>query len=145
MLRAVTPEDMDVHFAQQAEPEAIAMAAVPAREREAFDAHWQKALADPQNLVLTVEVDGAVAGSALSFVKDGRRMVGYWLGREWWGRGIASEALGRLLDRLSDERPLFATVVTHNPASRRVLEKHGFTVVEERAEPDVSVWVLRLG
>jgi RimJ/RimL family protein N-acetyltransferase len=52
-------------------------------------------------------------------------MVGYWLGKAYWGRGIASSALALFLD---DERhrPLLATVAAHNVGSRRVLEKAGF-------------------
>lgn len=55
--------------------------------------------------------------------------VGYGLGRAHWGRGIASRALGLLLADVS-RRPLYATVAASNAASMRVLEKHGFVIVE---------------
>jgi RimJ/RimL family protein N-acetyltransferase len=54
-------------------------------------------------------------------------MVGYWLGKEFWGKGIATAALSQLLE-ICDERPVYAYVATRNIASIRVLEKCGFSV-----------------
>jgi len=55
--------------------------------------------------------------------------LGYWLGREWWGRGYATEAAAALADlalsALGVER-IEALVFPGNPASVRVLEKAGF-------------------
>lgn len=56
--------------------------------------------------------------------------VGYWLGREHWGRGLATEALRLLVDYAFDHygfERLHAGVFGWNPASMRVLEKTGFT------------------
>lgn len=58
--------------------------------------------------------------------------VGYWIGREFWGRGIASAALGQFL-RAEVARPLNARVAKHNTASIRVLRKAGFVLVGEDA------------
>jgi hypothetical protein len=58
---------------------------------------------------------------------DGRE-VGYWLGREFWGQGIATQALALFLEE-EPTRPLVAHVAKHNIGSRRVLEKCGFVVV----------------
>ncbi|MFL5934969.1 MAG: metal-sulfur cluster assembly factor [Gaiellaceae bacterium] len=55
MLRDVVESDLDVLFEQQRDPEAVAMAVFPAREREAFDAHWRKILADERNVVRVIE------------------------------------------------------------------------------------------
>jgi RimJ/RimL family protein N-acetyltransferase len=68
-------------------------------------------------------------------VADGRRLVGYWIGQEFWGRGLATEALAELVD-IVDARPLYAEVVTTNVASIRVLEKCGFTQVEAHVGDD---------
>jgi RimJ/RimL family protein N-acetyltransferase len=54
--------------------------------------------------------------------------VGYWLGREFWGQGIATQALALFLKE-ERTRPLVAHVAQHNIGSRRVLEKCGFVVV----------------
>jgi RimJ/RimL family protein N-acetyltransferase len=143
-LREVVRSDLPLHFEQQADPESSALASVAPRDREAFDAHWERILADEDVVVRTVLADGAVAGSALSFTRDGKRLVGYWIDRRYWGRGIATSALAQLLDELVTERPLFAEVATRNPASRRVLEKQGFRRVAEEPRDDVVVWVMRL-
>jgi len=128
MLREVREEDLDVLFEQQREPEAVAMAIFPAREREAFDAHWRRVLANDRNVIRVIEVDGEVVGNIGSWEQDGQRFVGYWLGRRFWGRGLATAALGELVQQL-EVRPLHAWVAASNVGSIRVLEKCGFVQV----------------
>ena len=81
-----------------------------------------------------IEVDGRVAGGiGYTEHSDVERIgaeVGYWLGHEFWGRGIATAAL-RLLTghafRVNAElRRLYAVPYASNPASARVLEKAGY-------------------
>lgn len=127
-LREVIPSDLPVFFANMQEPEAVYMAAFTAKDpadREAFDAHWQRILADPEIIIRTILVDGEVAGSVLSFVMEGEREVSYWIGREFWGRGIATHALQAYLEQVR-ERPLHARAASDNLGSLRVLEKCGF-------------------
>jgi RimJ/RimL family protein N-acetyltransferase len=128
VLRDVVGDDLPIFFEHQREPEANEMAGFPARERDAFMAHWEtKILGDKKNLAKTVVVDGRVAGNVLSWEQDGRREIGYWIGKEFWGRGVATAAVRRLLE-LVTARPLYAHVVKHNAASIRVLEKCGFAL-----------------
>jgi RimJ/RimL family protein N-acetyltransferase len=143
-LREVIPADLPMHFEQQRDQDSTRMAAVAARDRPAFDAHWAKILVDPTVVIRTVLADGKPAGSVLSFVTDGERQVGYWIGREHWGKGIATAALRQLLEDLR-ERPLFARVAAGNHGSRRVLERCGFQPVGEERDEDVRLVVLRLG
>jgi RimJ/RimL family protein N-acetyltransferase len=124
-LRDVEEADLPVFFDQQLDEGAAWMAAVAARDREPFDAHWAKITQDPTIRIRTILAGGAVAGNVLSFVRDDKREVGYWLGREFWGRGIATQALAQFLAQV-DERPLYAGVAEHNAGSIRVLEKCGF-------------------
>ena len=131
MLREVREDDLDTLFEQQREPEATAMALFPAREREAFDAHWRRVLANDRNVVRVIEVDGEVAGNIGSWEQDGRRLIGYWLGREFWGRGLATAALAEFVQEL-EVRPLHAWVATSNVGSIRVLEKCGFVEIDSR-------------
>ena len=121
---------MQTFFEQQLDPAATQMAAFPARDREAFVAHWTKILADDTNILKTILYDGEVAGNIVSWEQSGEREVGYWLGREYWGRGIASRALAAFLDHVTT-RPLYAHVARHNLASIRMLEKCGFTITSE--------------
>ena len=94
-----------------------------------------KTLASDSALTWTVVSDGAVAGNIGCWEDDGRRLVGYWIGREFWGRGLATQALAELLD-VVDARPLHAYVAKSNVASIRVLEKCGFVKVGEHAGDD---------
>ncbi len=126
-LRAVTPTDLPIFFDFECEPSGNAMAVANPRSHEEFLQHWQRVLHDSNVVARTIECDGNVAGSISSFPLDGRPSVGYWLGERYWGRGIASTALGLLLDEV-EARPLWARVATTNAASVRVLEKAGFIV-----------------
>ncbi len=132
-LRDVVSDDIPVFYAHQLDAEATEMAGFPARTWDAFTSHWARILDDVTTVNQTVLVDGRVAGSLASFLQDGEREVGYWLGREFWGRGIATQALAAFLSH-EQRRPLFAHVARHNVASRRVLEKCGFMLIAE--EPD---------
>ena len=124
-LRDVRDDDLETFFVHQQDPEAAGMAAMPSRDRDAYFGHWARTRADPANTLRTVLAGGAVAGNFVSWEQDGQRLVGYWIGREHWGRGVATAALGLLLDQLPD-RPVHAYVATANTGSVRVLRKCGF-------------------
>ncbi len=152
-LRPPVAADLPTFFAQQLDPEANWMAAFTAKnpaDRTAFDAHWAKIMADEGIEIQTILVDGRVAGYVLSHGWFGPLEISYWLGREFWGQGIATRALSLFLER-QETRPLHARVVKDNVASRRVLEKCGFRLVGEdkgfangRGE-EVEEYILTLG
>jgi RimJ/RimL family protein N-acetyltransferase len=81
----------------------------------------------------TILFDGQVAGNIVSWEGSDQRQIGYWLGKPYWGRGIATRALAQFLDQVR-ARPLYAHVARHNIASLRVLQKCGFTLCGEDAE-----------
>jgi RimJ/RimL family protein N-acetyltransferase len=141
VLRDVIDEHLPIFFEHQRDPEANRMATFHARDREAFAAHWAKVLADPTVLKKTILLDGAVAGNVVSFVQSGRRLVGYWIGREYWGKGIATEALSQFLT-IETERPLYALVAKHHAGSIRVLEKCGFAVCGEETVVEDGVEIV---
>jgi RimJ/RimL family protein N-acetyltransferase len=130
VLSDVKESDLGIFYEQQRDPDAIRMAAFPARDREAFMVHWIKILGDESVYKKTILFNGNVAGNIVSFEQFGVRAVGYWLGKEYWGKGIATQALSAFLGHVK-ERPLYAYVAKHNIASRRVLEKCGFTLYSE--------------
>jgi RimJ/RimL family protein N-acetyltransferase len=129
-LREVIDADLPIFFEHQRDPQANTMAAFPARDREAFLAHWAKILKDPTTINRAILLDGVVVGNITSWEQGGERPVGYWIDRAHWGRGVASRALAAFL-QIVTVRPLVAHVAKHNVASRRVLEKSGFVVVDE--------------
>lgn len=70
----------------------------------------------------------------VSFQQSGETEVGYWIGKEYWGKGIATQALSDFLGHV-ETRLLYAHVAKHNIASLRVLQKCGFTVCGEDKGP----------
>ena len=133
LLRNVTADDLPIFFEQQRDADANYMAAFTAKDpsdRDAFMAHWTRILGDTATINQTILFDGQVAGSVSCFEESGRREVSYWLGKHYWGKGIATSALSAFLSHVK-ERPLYARAAKDNIASLRVLGKCGFTVIGE--------------
>jgi RimJ/RimL family protein N-acetyltransferase len=101
-------------------------------------AHWARIMADESNILRAILYGDEVAGNIVSWEHPGEREVGYWLGREFWGKDIATRALSLFLERVT-ARPLYAHVIKHNRASIRVLQKCGFTLQREADEEVVMV------
>jgi RimJ/RimL family protein N-acetyltransferase len=141
-LRDVVEADLSILFEHQRDPEAVDMAAFGPRDLAAFSEHWARILADDALIAKTVLVDGRVAGNVVSWEADGERLVGYWIGREFWGAGVATAAL-RAFVELVPARPLRAHVATTNVGSIRVLEKCGFVPVG-RVTTDIEELVYEL-
>ncbi len=132
-LREVADGDLDVFFAHRQDAEAVRMAAFTAldpTDRAAFDEHWRKIRADKDVTVRSVLVGGAVAGHVASYVDAelGKLEVTYWIGREFWGRGVATAALRAFLSVVTT-RPIYGRAAKDNAASLRVLAKCGFVLV----------------
>jgi RimJ/RimL family protein N-acetyltransferase len=130
-LRPVEDADLDALFDQHRDPESVWMAAFTADDpgdRTAFDAHMARIRTAPDITLRAVTRDGRLVGSVGSFVADGRPEVTYWIDRAAWGAGIATRALGLLLE-LVRVRPVYARVASDNVGSMRVLQKSGFTII----------------
>jgi RimJ/RimL family protein N-acetyltransferase len=130
-LREVRDEDLAVLFEQWADPDAANMAAFTAPDHmdwDAFERRWSRLRADVTVISRAIVVDGEVAGTIGSWGDPDEREITYWIGRSYWGRGIATCALDAFLT-VDPTRPLHARVASDNVASRRVLEKCGFRVI----------------
>lgn len=130
-LRPLSDSDLDDLFTWESDRDACAMAAftrADPSDRAAFDEHYRRVRADPANLLLVIEDDGAHVGSISSFTMEGDREVSYWVDRAHWGRGIASAALRRFLAE-ETARPLHARAAAHNRASSAVLRRAGFVQI----------------
>ena len=131
-LREVADADLPILFEQQLDPAAIHMAAFthpdPA-DRAAFDAHWAKIRADPTVTQRTILYQDQVAGWVGSYGPPGEPEVTYWLGREYWGKGLATRALQQFLE-FQTQRPIYGRAARDNLASIRVLEKCGFKLID---------------
>lgn len=134
VLREVMDSDLAIFFEQQRDPDGAWMAGFIASDREDRDAYltmWAKIRSDPCTIMRTVLFDGQVAGDVLSHEGEpGKPEAGYWLGKEFWGQGIATRALAAFLAEIP-ARPVYARAVKDNAASLRVLEKCGFIITGE--------------
>jgi RimJ/RimL family protein N-acetyltransferase len=153
LLRDVTESDLPIFFEQQLDPDANYMAPFTVKDpsdRDAFMARWTWILNNETTIIQTVLFNGHVAGSVFSYVDEDEHLeVSYWLGKPYWGKGIATRALSAFL-KLVNVRPLYARAAKNNSASLRVLEKCGFTRIGEgqgfsnaRGE-EVEEFILRL-
>ncbi|MEL6498277.1 MAG: GNAT family N-acetyltransferase [Planctomycetota bacterium] len=146
-LSFVADGDRELIRSIEDEPAGNAMANVLPRSVEAFDTHWGRIMTSPTVVTRIVEVcdDNAWhrAGFVTSFLTSvavqgesaERRCVGYRLGERWWGRGFMRIALGRFLDDVVRERPLWAVTAAENIASQRVLSRCGFDMIDRRWSP----------
>jgi [ribosomal protein S5]-alanine N-acetyltransferase len=80
-----------------------------------------------------IELDGRLIGGAGYYQRrSGTAELGFWLGREWWGRGYATEATSAVLRYGFEVRRLPGFTSSHfvdNKASANVLRKLGFEPV----------------
>lgn len=132
-LREVIDTDLDVFFGHQQDKEAVYMAAFTSEDpsnRAAFDAHWTKIRNSDSVMNRTIEVDGQVAGHIASFEMFGEREITYWIGREFWGKGVATQALMAFLT-IEQTRPIYGRAAKDNAGSIRVMEKCGFKLIGE--------------
>lgn len=130
-LRPIIESDLEAIFVHQSDPIANQLAQFPPRDREAFFKHWhQNILGQVNVLPRAILVDGKFVGNIGHWQSDGQALIGYWIDREYWGKGIATQTLAQFLPLVS-LRPLFAHVAKHNLASQRVLLKHGFVLTDQ--------------
>lgn len=116
-LRPVVNADLPILFEQQQDPDANQMAAFTSRDpsdREAFNVHWQKIMANESAIIRTIIFHEQVAGYILSYLDEGKPEVEYWFGKEFWGKGIATRALAEFLSSANTVRPMYARTAKDN-------------------------------
>jgi RimJ/RimL family protein N-acetyltransferase len=131
-LRDMDESDLPIFFNHQLDQEACYMAAFtpenPA-DRENFNRRWMGFLTNESMFKKTILCDGEVAGHIIAY-KSERDLLTYWIGKEYWGQGVATRAVAEFIKMMS-VRPLFAYVAVDNIASLRVLQKNGFEIIEK--------------
>jgi len=131
ILRALVESDLPIFFEHQNDKGAEEMVGLPSRAHDDFFDHWHKVMANETIILSTILFEGQIAGYLCSFIKEAdEREVGYQLGREFWGRGIATQALQLFLP-LIPCRPLYGVTPTHNIGSQKVLTRCGFVLLSE--------------
>ena len=132
-LRNVETSDIPIFFEQQLDPEANRMAAFVRKERQVravFDAHWKRIMDSTANVNKTILRGEEVAGHISCYPQEGELEGTYWLGKKHWGKGVATQALKKLLQEIT-HRPLFARAAKDNIRSIRVLQKCDFKIIDE--------------
>lgn len=129
-LRPAFPEDWQAIHARVSDESVVrnlARAPWPYGEADArFFAAMQQ---DPRlpHFLVTLPGEGVIGSAGLG-EHDGHPEIGYWIGRDYWGHGYATEA-GRAvlaIARTLGHRLLRAGHFVDNPASGKVLRKLGF-------------------
>ena len=101
------------------------------------DASWWIEFCKETNQPATtfaIDIDEKVIGAVGIIIgNDVQRVtseIGYWLGENYWGKGVATEALKQMTDYAFQNFPdlvrLWAAVFEYNKPSMRVLEKAGY-------------------
>ncbi len=135
-LREFTAQDVQslVHMANNFNVSKYLTSSFPYPYTEK-DAEWWINEGCKEAITRVIAVDGQLAGAVSarreSFEHSYSAEIGYWLGEEFWGRGIASVALTALTNEVltsTDLVRLYARVFSPNKASGRVLEKCGYSL-----------------
>ena len=130
-LRQFRPDDFEAFHAIVSDYEVVKMlGSWPFPAEAAFTRKRMETPEAKAGQVLVIEVDGVLAGT-IGGVNGG---IGYMLGQPFWGRGVATWAVGEMVRRMFeglDIGEVTASAWGDNPASARVLEKCGFVVCGE--------------
>ena len=92
----------------------------------------------PDDLRFSVFYDEIlVGGVGVSFEENNQLDLGYWIAKDYWGNGFATEASKGLIDYVKNEtefKAITACYVKGNKTSAKVLKKLGFIEIGECEE-----------
>ncbi|WP_018626840.1 GNAT family N-acetyltransferase [Niabella aurantiaca] len=128
LLQPTVVADLEQFFIFQLDKEANYLAAFTAKDpanKTAYLNKYTKLLSEPTVHMRTIVVGNAIAGSISKFEMEGNAEITYWIGRDFWGKGIGTAALKNFLV-IENARPIFGRVAFDNIGSQKVLEKCGF-------------------
>ncbi len=127
-LRDSNKDDLEVLFDFQIDEEAKHLAAFTSKnpnDKQAYIEKFTKLFADETVNNKTILLDEEIVGSVAKFEIEGEPEITYWIGKEFWGKGIATKALKMFLE-IEKSRPIYGRVAFDNFGSQKVLEKCGF-------------------
>lgn len=133
-LQKTKLSDLEHLFVFQTDEKANYLAAFTPKDpkdKQAYLEKWTRIVERSDINMQTIWIDHKVVGSIIKFVMEGDAEISYWIDRQHWGKGIATQALNNFLE-MENTRPLFGRVAFDNYGSQKVLEKCGFQRV--RAE-----------
>jgi len=127
-LKDTTETDFDCLFSFQLDKEANYLAAFTSKDptdKIAYIEKWTRLLSDKTVNSKTIFLKSKIVGSIAKFEMEGKSEITYWIGKEYWGKGIASNALQQFL-KTEKNRPIYGRVAFNNFGSQKVLEKCEF-------------------
>lgn len=130
-LRQSEISDLEYFFKFQLDEEANYLAAFTSKnpsDKAAYFEKYTKHFNDPAINNMTILIDETIAGSIAKFVMEGDAEITYWIDKNFWGKGVATEALKKFMT-IENIRPIFARVAFDNFGSQKVLEKCGFVKI----------------
>jgi len=103
--------------------------------KKAANARRTRSPEDPLCWFDGVYLDGTLAGEAGCFrTKTGQLEIGYMVGKNWWGQGLASRIIPMIVQRIKAsgyQGAILGTVFKDNPASQKVIKRCGFVKTGE--------------
>jgi ribosomal-protein-alanine N-acetyltransferase len=151
-LTKTTPDDLHHLYQIQLDDDANHMAAFTSESGKEFSLYFEKYakhLDDPNISMWTIRLKQRIVGSVAKFVIAEDAGITYWIDKEFWGQGIATEALMQLLQH-ETVRPIYGYVAFDNSGSQRVLEKCGFRKIgsdkgfAEARQAEIEEYIYRL-
>lgn len=130
-LRLTNQNDLETLFLFQLDEDANYLAAFTSKnpsDKNAYLEKWTRLLSDEKVNIRTVFLENEIAGSIAKFEMEGDTEITYWIGKEFWGKGIASSALKKFLE-IEKTRPIFGRIAFDNLGSKKVLENCGFSKI----------------
>ena len=127
-LKDTNEKDLEILFDFQLDEDANYLAAFTSQDstdKTAYIKKFTRLLSDKTVNNKTIYVNDEIAGSVAKFEIEGEAEITYWIGKNFWGKGIATQALKQFLE-IEKMRPLIGRVAFDNFGSKRVLEKCGF-------------------
>jgi len=131
ILRKTNTSDLQTLFEFQLDKDANYLAAFTSEkptDRKAYIEKWTKLLSDEKVNIQTILLDSDIVGSIAKFEMNRNAEITYWIGKEFWGKGIASSALKKFL-KVEKTRPIYGRVAFDNIGSKKVLENCGFSKI----------------
>ena len=127
-LKDTNTDDLEALFNFQSDRDANYLAAFTTKDPTNWDDYikkWTRLLSDETINNKTIFFNNQIAGSIAKFEVDGESEITYWIGKDFWGKGIATAALKQFLE-VEKTRPIFGRAAFDNFGSKKVLEKCGF-------------------
>ena len=130
-LKHTNQNDLETLFLFQLDKDANYLAAFTSKnpsDKNAYIEKWTRILSDEKVNIKTILLKKKIVGSIAKFEMDGNAEITYWIGKDFWGKGIASNALKQFLE-IEKTRPIFGRIAFDNLGSKKVLESCEFSKI----------------